>query len=75
MRHLHDVLSDVATFAHRTARGASLRDGILQRGYRDAHSGTQHILLADEIVAECGRVLLGTTGSTARWTLVGIKEP
>jgi alkylation response protein AidB-like acyl-CoA dehydrogenase len=74
MRHLHDVLSDIATSAHRAARGASLRASILQRCYRDAHSGTQHILLADEIVAECGRVLLGTTGPTARWTLFGVKE-
>jgi alkylation response protein AidB-like acyl-CoA dehydrogenase len=74
MRHLHDVLSDIATFAHRTARGVSLRDGILQRCYRDAHSGTQHILLADEILAECGRVLLGTTGPAARWTLFAVKE-
>jgi alkylation response protein AidB-like acyl-CoA dehydrogenase len=69
MRHIHDVLSEIATFAHRTARGASLRDSTLQRCYRDAHSGTQHILLADEIVAECGRVLLGITGPTAYWTL------
>ena len=74
MRHLHDVLSDIATFAHRGARGVSLRDSILQRCYRDAHSGTQHMLLADEIVAECGRVLLGTTGPNARWTLFAVKE-
>ena len=74
MRHLHDVLSEIATFAHRTARGASLRDGTLQRCYRDAHSGTQHILLADEIVAECGRVLLGITGPTAYWTLFAVRE-
>jgi alkylation response protein AidB-like acyl-CoA dehydrogenase len=74
MRHLHDALSDIATFAHRTARGVSLRDGILQRCYRDAHSGTQHILLADEIIAECGRVLLGTAGPTAHWTLFAVKE-
>ena len=69
MRHLHDALSEIATFAHRTARGASLRDSTLQRCYRDAHSGTQHILLADEIVAECGRALLGITGPAAFWTL------
>ena len=50
------------------------RSSILQRCYRDAHSGTQHILLADEIIAECGRVLLGTPGPTARWTLFGVKE-
>jgi alkylation response protein AidB-like acyl-CoA dehydrogenase len=74
MRHLHDVLSDIATFAHRAARGVSLREGILQRCYRDTHAGTQHILLSDEIVAECGRVLLGTPGPTAHWTLFGVKE-
>lgn len=73
MRHLHDALSEIATFAHRTARGASLRDSMLQRCYRDAHSGTQHILLADEIVAECGRVLLGITGPTAYWTLFAVR--
>jgi hypothetical protein len=73
VRHLHDVLSDIATFAHRTARGVSLRDGILQRCYRDAHSGTQHILLADD-ETECGRALLGTTGPKARWTLFAAKE-
>jgi alkylation response protein AidB-like acyl-CoA dehydrogenase len=73
MRYLHDALSEIATFAHRTARGASLRDSTLQRCYRDAHSGTQHILLADEIVAECGRVLLGITGPTAYWTLFAVR--
>lgn len=74
MRYVHDVLSDIATFAHRAARGASLREGVLQRCYRDAHSGTQHIFLADEIIAECGRVLLGTPGPAARWTLFAVKE-
>ena len=48
MGHLHDVISEISTFAHRAARGLSLRPGILQRCYRDIHSGTQHIFLADE---------------------------
>ncbi len=73
MRHLHDALSDVTTFAHRTARGASLRAGKLQRCYRDAHAGTQHLLLADEIAMECGRVLMGATGPGAYWTMFGVK--
>ena len=49
MRHIHDVLSEITTFAHRASRGVSLRSSKLQRAYRDAHAGTQHLLLADEI--------------------------
>jgi alkylation response protein AidB-like acyl-CoA dehydrogenase len=74
MRHLHNVISEVSTFAHKASRGVSLRQSTLQRCYRDAHSGTQHILLADEIVQECGKVLLGTTGPGAKWTVFGVTE-
>jgi len=74
MRHIHDVLSEVTTFAHRTSRGVSLRNTRLQRCYRDAHSGTQHLLLADEIELECARVLLGLTGPDAQWAMFGVKE-
>jgi alkylation response protein AidB-like acyl-CoA dehydrogenase len=73
MRHLHDVISDVSTFAHRAARGASLRPSQLQRCYRDIHAGTQHLLLADEIMQECGKVLVGAAGPDARWTMFGVK--
>ena len=74
MRHIHDALSEVTTFAHRAVRGASLRGSKLQRCYRDAHAGTQHLLLADEIVMECGRALMGATGPGAQWTMFGIKD-
>jgi alkylation response protein AidB-like acyl-CoA dehydrogenase len=72
LRHIHDVISDVATFAHRAARGASLRNTAMQRCYRDIHSGTQHILMADQIVEEAGRALLGLPGPNAQWTVFGV---
>jgi alkylation response protein AidB-like acyl-CoA dehydrogenase len=72
LRHVHDVISDVATFAHRQARGASLHNTVMQRTYRDIHSGTQHILMADQIVEECGRALLGLTRPDAEWTVFGV---
>lgn len=72
LRHTHDVASDVATFCHRAARGASLHKGVLQRCYRDIHAGTQHILMADEIVQECGRFLLGATGPDGKWGVFGV---
>lgn len=72
MRHVHDVISDIGTFAHRAARGASLHSGVMQRFYRDIHSGTQHILMADEVVQECGRVYLGSVGDQAKWGVFGV---
>ncbi len=72
LRHAHDVASDVATFCHRAARGASLHKGVLQACYRDIHAATQHILMADEMVAECGRVLLGGAKPDAEWTVFGV---
>jgi alkylation response protein AidB-like acyl-CoA dehydrogenase len=73
MRHIHDTISEVSTFAHKTSRGVSLRTSRLQTAYRDIHSGTQHLLLADEIQAECARVLLGRTGPDAVWMMFGVK--
>jgi len=73
MRHIHDVLSEIATMAHRYSRGVSLRSSRLQRAYRDAHSGTQHLLLADEIELECAKVLLGTVKPGARWTMFAVR--
>jgi alkylation response protein AidB-like acyl-CoA dehydrogenase len=74
MRHSHDVLSEITTFAHRASRGVSLRLSRLQRAYRDAHAGTQHLLLADEIELECARVLLGVTKPGSRWTMFAIRD-
>lgn len=74
LRHIHDVISDVGTFAHRAARGASLHHTVMQRFYRDIHAGTQHILLADQIVEECGRALLGLPQEGAKWTVFGISS-
>lgn len=72
LRHIHDVVSDVGTFAHRASRGASLRNTVMQRFYRDIHSGTQHILMADQIVEEAGRALLGLPGPEAQWSVFGV---
>lgn len=72
LRHIHDVISDVGTFAHRAARGGSLHNTAMQRFYRDIHAGTQHILLSDQIVEECGRGLLGLPKADAQWTVFGI---
>ncbi|KKC27991.1 acyl-CoA dehydrogenase family protein [Sphingomonas sp. SRS2] len=67
MRYLHDVGSDVTTFAYRAGGGVALRASLLQRAFRDMHAATQHMLMSDQIYQECGRVMLGLVGENARW--------
>jgi alkylation response protein AidB-like acyl-CoA dehydrogenase len=74
MRHIHDVMSEVSTFAHRAGGGVALRPSVLQRCYRDIHAGTQHLLLSDQIFQECGRVMLGMTSAKAHWTILGVVD-
>ena len=73
MRHIHEVVSDVCTFAHKSGGGVSLRPSVLQRCYRDIHAGTQHILLSDQIIQDCGKVLLDMTPESSQWTILGVK--
>jgi len=72
LRHVHDAVSETSTFAHHAARGASLYNTPMQRFFRDIHSGTQHILLADQIFEECGRALLGLPDPDSHWTVFGV---
>ncbi len=73
MRYLHEVASEITTFAYRSGGGVSLRPSVLQRCYRDLHAGTQHILLSDQIAQDCGKVLMGMTDDGAQWSILGLK--
>lgn len=73
MRHAHEVMSEVCTFAYNGGGGIALRPSRLQRCYRDLHAGLQHILLSDSIMQDCGRVLMGHVNEDARWDLVGLR--
>ena len=73
MRYLHEVVSDVCTFAYKAGGGVSLRGGPLQRCYRDIHAATQHILLSDQIMQDCGKVLMGAAQENATWTILGLR--
>lgn len=51
--------ADVGEFAYRIAGGEPLRQGTMQRIYRDIHSGSQHITSSAAIMQSCGRELAG----------------
>ena len=71
-RYSHEVMSEVCTFAYNFGGGIALRKSALQRCYRDAHAGLQHILLSDQIMQDCGKVLMGHVPEGARMQLLGL---
>jgi len=71
-RYSHEVMSDVCTFAYNFGGGISLRKSRLQRCYRDAHAGLQHILLSDQIMQDCGKVLMNHVPDGAKMQLLGL---
>jgi len=71
-RYSHDVMSSVTTFAYKGGGGIALRTSPLQRCYRDLHAGVQHILLSDQIVQDCGKVLMGHVPEGAKMQLLGL---
>ena len=71
-RHAHEVMSEVCTFAYNYGGGVALRDGVLQRCYRDLHAALQHVLLADQILQDCGKVLMGHVRPGQQFNLLGL---
>ena len=71
-RYSHEVMSDVCTFAYNFGGGVALRSSPLLRCYRDMHAGLQHILLSDQIMQDCGKVLMGRVPEGARMQLLGL---
>lgn len=52
-------LDDVAGFVFRSSGSEALRDGAVQRLYRDVHGGTQHISSSAMILQSAGRQMAG----------------
>ena len=65
-------MSEVCTFAYNYGGGVALRDGVLQRCYRDLHAALQHVLLADQILQDCGKVLMGHVRPGQQFNLLGL---
>jgi indole-3-acetate monooxygenase len=59
MMHLQGVNVANAQFAFTEAGGASLRDGPLQRLYRNVQAAGQHIIMSRKIWSECGKAMIG----------------
>ncbi|RFA08984.1 hypothetical protein B7R54_06925 [Subtercola boreus] len=54
-----EALDEIAGFVYRSAGTDALRQGVIQRLYRDVHGGTQHISSSPVILQSAGRQLAG----------------
>lgn len=72
LNHVTSTVADIATFAYRAGGGVALRNGDLQRYFRDMHGGTQHVLVSPYILQNTGRELAGMASDKAWWALIGL---
>jgi alkylation response protein AidB-like acyl-CoA dehydrogenase len=59
MANITWACKDVADFVYKTAGTVALRDGTLQRLFRDMNAGTQHVTSAPPVFRNAGRELAG----------------
>ena len=62
-RHAAVTAARVTRMTHELAGGASLREGVLARAFRDAHAATQHVALSSGVWERAGRTWLETPQS------------
>ncbi|MFI0419161.1 acyl-CoA dehydrogenase family protein [Spongiactinospora sp. 9N601] len=59
LNHATSTVAQVARFVYTSGGTSALRDGLIQRLFRDAHAGAAHITSGPRFLQECGRELAG----------------
>jgi hypothetical protein len=60
MYHVAWASTEAAEYAYKAGGGVSLREGALQRAFRDTLAGRQHIRVSTAVLRACARDLLAT---------------
>jgi alkylation response protein AidB-like acyl-CoA dehydrogenase len=74
LNHVTSVVSDVCMFVYKAGGGLTLREGVIQRFFRDMHSGTQHFVVGQPVLRECGRELVGVADDKV-WRFMELVDP
>jgi indole-3-acetate monooxygenase len=74
LSHVTWTLFDISHFAYRNAGTSGLRAGTMQRLFRDAHAGTQHITSAPGVIKASGRELAGLAPDS-QWVFLDLVGP
>ncbi|MFI6294768.1 acyl-CoA dehydrogenase family protein [Nonomuraea sp. NPDC050790] len=59
LNHATSTVAEVARFVHDSGGTTAVRDGLIQRLFRDVHTGSAHITSGPQALRECGRELAG----------------
>ena len=74
LNHVTWSMAEVTSFAFYAGGGTSLREGPLQRCFRDMHAATQHLTSSPKIRADCARELAGLAKGKV-WGFMGLADP
>lgn len=66
---------EISHLAHRFAGAQVMRNGVLQRFFRDGHAGTQHRGTAHFVTQQCGQILSGTLPEGTHWGFFDLVIP
>lgn len=66
---------EISHLAHRFAGAQVMRNGVLQRFFRDGHAGTQHRGTAHFVTQQCGQILSGTMPEGTHWGFFDLVIP
>lgn len=66
---------EISQLVHRFAGAQVMRNGTLQRFFRDSHAGTQHRGTAHVVTQQCGRMLSGTLPTGSHWGFFDLVVP
>ncbi|NJP91439.1 acyl-CoA dehydrogenase [Nonomuraea sp. FMUSA5-5] len=72
LNHITATVTEVAAFVYASGGTTALRDGLIQRLFRDAQAGAAHILSGPQALRECGRELAGLAQGE-RWVVLGLE--
>jgi alkylation response protein AidB-like acyl-CoA dehydrogenase len=71
LSHVTWTVNEVSEFAYRNGGTTALRDGTMQRLFRDVHAGTQHITSAPGVIKAAGKELAGLAPDS-QWVFLDI---
>jgi alkylation response protein AidB-like acyl-CoA dehydrogenase len=74
LEHVTWTMAEVAQFVYKNGGTSALRDGTVQRFFRDANAGTQHITSAPGVVKAAGKELAGLAPDH-QWVFLDIVDP
>lgn len=66
---------EISQLVHRFAGVQVMRDGTLQRFFRDSHAGSQHRGSSHIVTQKCGRMLSGTLPAGSHWGFFDLVVP